>query len=275
MTNGANNKRGKLHYSPWHRNIRTPNQLNTSPERLSRPFQTKNSKQKRRGANQTTSITSKQTCPINSLSAGMPDAISSSNSDTISVTNPESISESNSDHSHRRTLLREGGLWQWLREAVSEHRSSRYVAQVDLSISSHICSKIVLGCNVCNCRSAVDSVLDARDQWVWIGEHVRDSRDAELVQEMRDQCESLAVYSKGIVFGISRGLGSRLLFSQSPVDRSSEGDDQSSCWVIVILASSIVRIDITSQCTLCFSSEFCSECSCETQSPVFRAVEVP
>ena len=121
-----------------------------------------NSKQRRRGTNQTLWISSKQTCPINLLSAGIPDAFSISN--TISVTIPESISESNSDHSHRCTLLQEGGLRQWLGEAVGEHLSSRYVAQVDLSISSHICSKIVLGSNVCNCSSAVDSVLDTRDQ---------------------------------------------------------------------------------------------------------------
>ena len=30
MTNGANYKRGKLHHSPRHRDIRTPNQLNKS-----------------------------------------------------------------------------------------------------------------------------------------------------------------------------------------------------------------------------------------------------
>jgi len=102
-----------------------------------------NSKQRRRGANQTTWISTKQTCPINSLSDGIPDTSSSSNSDTNSVTNPESISESNSNHSHCSTLLQEGGLRQWLCEAVGEHLSSRYVAQVDLSISSHICIKIV------------------------------------------------------------------------------------------------------------------------------------
>jgi len=28
MTNGANYKRGKLHHSPWHSDIRTSNQLN-------------------------------------------------------------------------------------------------------------------------------------------------------------------------------------------------------------------------------------------------------
>jgi len=53
---------------------------------------------------------------------------------------------------------------------------------------------------------------------------VRDSRDAKLLQEMRDLCESQAAYSDSIVFGISRGLGSRLPFSRSPVDCSSEGD---------------------------------------------------
>jgi len=30
MTNGANYKRGKLHYCPWHSDIRTSNQLNIS-----------------------------------------------------------------------------------------------------------------------------------------------------------------------------------------------------------------------------------------------------
>jgi len=130
-----------------------------------------NSKQKRRGAIQTLWISSKQTCPINLLSDGIPDAISMSNSDTIPATISErteaiseAISESNSDHSHCSTLLQEGRLRQWLCEAVGEHLSSRYVAQFDLSISSHICSKIVLGRNVCNCSSAVDSVLDGRDQ---------------------------------------------------------------------------------------------------------------
>jgi hypothetical protein len=56
-----------------------------------------------------------------------------------------------------------------------------------------------------------------------------DRRDAELDQEMRDLCESHAVYSKGTVFGIGRGLGSPILFSRSPVDRSPTGDDQSTC----------------------------------------------
>jgi hypothetical protein len=48
-------------------------------------------------------------------------------------------------------------------EAVGEHLSSRYVAQVNLSVSSHFCSEIVLGRNVCNCSSAVDSVIDGID----------------------------------------------------------------------------------------------------------------
>jgi len=32
MTNGANYKRGKLHHSPWHSDIRTSNQLNNKQE---------------------------------------------------------------------------------------------------------------------------------------------------------------------------------------------------------------------------------------------------
>ena len=280
MTNGAIFKRGKLHHSPWHSDIRSSNQLNTPPGRLSRPFQTTHT-QRRRGANQTSWISSKQTCPIDLLSDCIPDAISNSNTVPVTISEhtkaiPKAIPESNSDHSHRSTLLQEGGLRQWLCEAVGEQLSSRYVAQVDLSISSHICIKIVLGRNVCNCSSAVDSVLDARYQWLWIGEHVRDCRDAKLVQEMRDLCESHAAYSKDIVFSIGGGLGSRLLFSWLPVDRSSEGDDQSACRFIVIRASSIVRIDKSSKCARCFSSKCTfSKCSSEKHSPVLSAIEVP
>jgi hypothetical protein len=166
-------------------------------------------------------ISSKQMCPINLLSDGIPGACPSS--DTVSVTipatiynsNPEAIPntipDANSDHSHHRTMLQEGGLRQWLCEPVGENLSSWYVAQVNLSISSHICSKMVLGCNVCNWSSAVDSVLDARDRWLWIREHVRDRWDAKHFQKMGDLCKSDAVYSKGIVLGISHGLGSRLV----------------------------------------------------------------
>jgi len=196
----------------------------------------KNSKQKRRGANQALWITSKQMCTINLLSDGIPDGISHSNPYTISVTISDShakniskrtaaIPEANSDHSHCRTLLQDGRLRQWLFEAVGEHLSSQYLAQVDLSVSSHICSKIVLGCNVCNCSSTVDSFLHTRDQWHWIREHMKDSRDAELVQEMQYRCESHAAYSKGIGFSLGRGLGSRLLISWSAIDRSSESYD--------------------------------------------------
>jgi hypothetical protein len=84
--------------------------------------------------------------------------------EVISEAISRSVPESNSDHSHRSKLLQEGGLRQWLCEAVGEYLSSQYVAQVDLSVSSHICSKIVLGWNMCNSSAAVDSVLDARDQ---------------------------------------------------------------------------------------------------------------
>jgi len=96
---------------------------------------------------------------------------------------------------------------------------------------------------------------------------VRDSWDAELVREMRDQCEPHAAYPKRMLFGIGRGLGSRILLSRFSVDRSSDGDDQSTCRYIVIRASSIVRINITSKCTFCFSSA--------RQSPVLRAIEAP
>jgi len=91
--------------------------------------------------------------------------------------------------------------------------------------------------------------------------------DAELIQEMQDLCESHAAYTKGIVFGIGHGLGSRLLFCRCLVDRSSTGDDQSSCRFIVIGASSIVQINISTKCTFRFFSE--------TQSPILHAVGVP
>jgi hypothetical protein len=71
-------------------------------------------------------------------------------------------------------------------------------------------------------------------------------------QEICDLCASHAAYSKGIVFGIGRGLGSALLHVRSPVDRSSEGDDQSTCPFIVIRAPSIVRVDIKSNSTFSF-----------------------
>jgi len=278
MTNHANYIRGKLHHCPWHSDIHTSNLLNTARGWLSHPFQTKNCKQRRWRGNQTLWISSKQMFPINFLSDGIPDAVSDSYPYTIPATrfeHTEAISEANSNHSHRCTLLQEGGLRQWLCDGVGEHLSSRYVAQVNLSISGHICSKIVLGCNVCNCSSMVDSGLDGRNQSLWIGEHVRDSRDAKLIQEMRDLCESHAAYSEGTVFGIGCALGSRLRFPASPVDCSSEGDAQSTCQLIVIQASSIVQIDITSKCTFSFSSECSSKCSSGTQSPVLRAVEVP
>jgi len=180
MTNRSNYKSGKVHHSPWHSDIRTSNQLNTPPGRLSHPFQTNTvNKGEEEPIKHCGSPRNKRAQSINLLSDGLPFAISISNCDTIPATvsestkamskaipnsNPEAIPESNSDHSHRSTLLQEGRRQEWLREAVGKHLSSRYVAQVDLSVSSHICSKIVLGCNVCNCSSAGDSVLDAHDQ---------------------------------------------------------------------------------------------------------------
>jgi hypothetical protein len=132
-----------------------------------------NSNEKRRAVNQTLWISSTQKCAINLLSDGILDTISrsdtnpaiiSEHTEAISEAIPNSNPEAISDHSHCRTQLPEGGLWQWLCKALGEHFSSRYVAEVDLSVSSHICSRKVLGRNVCNCSSAVHSVLDARDQ---------------------------------------------------------------------------------------------------------------
>jgi hypothetical protein len=123
-------------------------------------------------------------CRINLHSEGIPRAMATSdtisltiserttvNCDTIHHSNPkttsvciDAISESNSDHSYCRTMHQEGVLRQWLCDVVSEHFSSRYVGQLALSISSHVCNKGVLGRNVLDCSAVVDSVLDARDQ---------------------------------------------------------------------------------------------------------------
>jgi len=180
MTNGANYKRGKLRHSPWHCDICTSNQLNSPPGRLSRPFQTKTvNKREEEPIEHSGSPRKKGAQSIHLLSDDIPNAISISNSDTIPTTisesteassepipisDPETIPESKSNHSHRITLLQEGRHREWLCEAVSVHLSHRYLAQFDLSVSSHICSKIVLGCIVCNCSYAVDSVLDANNQ---------------------------------------------------------------------------------------------------------------
>jgi len=295
MTHGANYKWGKLHHSHWNSDIRNSNQLNTSPGRLSRPYHKNTNQQRRSRANQSSWISLKLTCPINLLSEGFPNCISNSNSDTIPVTiseatkaisiavpnsNPEIISESNHNHSHCSTLLQEWRLRQWLFKAVGEHLSTLYVTQVNLSSSSHICSRIVLGRNVCNCGSVVGSFLDARDQWLWKREQMRDSQDGELVQEMRDQCQCYAEDSESIVFGIGCVLRSWLLFPGSSVRRSSEGGDLSTCWYIVIRASSKVRIDKTSRCAFsnsskCSFSNWSSECPSTTQLPVLCPFEVP
>ena len=251
------------------------------------------SKHSGREANYILWIFLKHTCQIILYSAGIYNAISNSTSDmipvTISVTSSmnitltisvticmhiEAISKSNSIYSHGSTLLPEGRLWEWLCEAVCEHLSSRYIAHVNLSISSHIFSKIVLDWNAYNSSSAVDAVINACNRWLWIGEYLRRSRNTELVQVMWGLCQSDAAYSKGIVFGISQVLGSGLLSSRSPVDHSSEGEDCSTCRWIVTRASSVVRIDITSQCTFSFFSESFSEFSICMRSPVLCAIQV-
>ena len=65
-------------------------------------------------------ISSKQMCPINLVSDGIPDAFSRSDtifeiipgtiSDSIIDSNSEANPGPNSDHSHCSTLLQEGGL---------------------------------------------------------------------------------------------------------------------------------------------------------------------
>jgi len=227
----------------------------------------------------------KQTCSINLLSDGSSDTIS--HSDTIPITNSEytevifkAMLKSNSDHSYCSTVLLASGFWQGLCEAVGEHLSSWYVSQVNLSISSHICSKILLGHNVCNCTSARDCVLNACDQWLWIGEPISNSRNAKLVDKMDDFCEFHAAYSEAILSSIGCGLGSQLLLPQSAVNRSSDGDDYSTGRFIVIWASSVVQMNITSKDAFCFMSECTfskcsSKCSSNRQWPVLNAIEVP
>jgi len=176
MTKGPHYKRGKLHHSPWHSDSCTSNWFNTHPHTAITSVSKKNRKPMWIGANETLWISSKQACPINFLHDGIPNGIYSS--DRISVTTSEFtkvisvatchsnckvISEANSNHSHCGTLLQAGGLWQPRCEAVGKHCSSRYIAQVDLSISSHNCSKIVVGCKVGNCSSTVGSDLDAHN----------------------------------------------------------------------------------------------------------------
>jgi len=175
---------------------------------------------------------------------------------------PEDISETNSDHSHCRTALQDDGLQQWLCEVVGEHLSSQYIAQVDLFIPSHICSNILLGSNVCNCSSAVDSILDARDQHLSIGQHLKNSQEAKLVEEMWDMSQSHAAYFEGVLYYISHGLGSWHRFSEIAVDQSSKDDDLSTFRFVVTQVSSIVWLDIIYNCA------FSLECSSQTQSPV-------
>jgi hypothetical protein len=110
MTNGANYKRGKLHHSPWHSNIRTSNQFNTPPRWLSCPFQTKTvNKREEETIKHRGSSRNKRAQRINLLSNRIP--YGKSSSDTIPATIPEltqavseaisdSNSEADSDHSH-------------------------------------------------------------------------------------------------------------------------------------------------------------------------------
>ena len=42
---------------------------------------------------------------------------------------------------------------------------------------------------------------------------MRDSWDAENIQEMQDLCESHTAFFNGIVFGVSYGLGRQLMYT--------------------------------------------------------------
>jgi len=143
-------------------------------------------------------------------------------------------------------LLQEGVLHQWPWEAVGNHLCSWYIAQVDLSISSHICSIIVLCCNVYTCCCMVYSVFDTRNKRLWMGQYGTDGQNALLVQELRLLSESHTAYTKGIASRIGCGLQCRLLHSWFAVDCVSHDKDKSSCQIIVIRGSSIVQLDITS-----------------------------
>jgi len=65
--------------------------------------------------------------------------------------------------SHHCLLLQEGGIYSGFGDTLCEHLSSWYVAQVDLTISTLICCEIILDCNMYNCSSKVDSLLDPRN----------------------------------------------------------------------------------------------------------------
>jgi len=74
------------------------------------------------------------------ISEAIPKTISNSstmyNSEAISEAIPKSVS----NHSNCDTLHQEGGLLRGYCEAVGRHLCSRYVAEVNLPISSHMCT---------------------------------------------------------------------------------------------------------------------------------------
>jgi hypothetical protein len=109
----------------------------------------------------------------------------------------------------------------------------------------------------------VDSVLDVRDQWLCIGEHMRNSQSAKHDLEIPDRGVSHAAYYKRLVLSNGRTQGSWLLLSRSAAASSFTDDDQSTCRFIVIWESRKIRINITSKSTVWFkhTSEFFYKCS--------------
>lgn len=96
------------------------------------------------------------------------DTICSANSNTISKAISDIVTDSNpdaiSDNFLYSTWLQYGGVWQQLWEAVCEHLSSQYIANVGQSIITHIFKKMLLGGNACHSSAMVNIILDARDQ---------------------------------------------------------------------------------------------------------------
>jgi len=194
---------------------------------------------------------------MNIVSNGISNCISYSNSNTIPLiisehteaismaipnSSPKTICNPNSNNLHYRKLLREGCHWQLQCKVVSMHLSSLYIAHADISISSHIGSKFAQDWNWCYCCSRVDTACDVWEHWLWIGEHMWDSRDTRLIQNMQELTESHPFCTRSIVFSIICGLGSRFLFSHSLIESCFEGDDWSTCRYIVLGAFSIIPI---------------------------------
>jgi len=84
---------------------------------------------------------------------------------------------------------------------------------------------------------------------------------------MTDLSQSKAANSKNVAFSTGYGLGCQLLLSQSPIDHFFRADDQPTHWFIVIWASSLVQMEISSDCT------FSCTCCWKMHTPILHAIE--